>query len=60
LILLAFVFILCGLLLQYKVKGRSEKAWVNMLVGIGSYIFVIVGIILASVAFAGGFDASQL
>jgi Mg2+/citrate symporter len=56
--LTALLFTLIGVVLYYKVRGRSEKRWVNTALTICAFVFMIVGIILASVAFAGGFDTS--
>jgi hypothetical protein len=57
---IALLCVLCGMLLFYKVRGHSDKRWVNTLVGIFAYVFMILGIVLASIAFAGGLDASRL
>jgi predicted PurR-regulated permease PerM len=57
---IALLFTALGAVLYYKMRGRSEKRWVNTLITICAFVFMIVGVVLASVAFAGGFDASRL
>jgi hypothetical protein len=49
LIALAIIFILCGVFLQYKVKGTSSKGWVNYLIGAAAAILVIAGIMLITI-----------